>query len=194
MAITGTDILRSVYVIGQQNFDAWSQGFDAQGYLKVLPHPDVKVAFKDPFRDWQLDNPQGNYYSSWGPNKELNVTLTMSELGQINIDGFGILKSGDGLVPWLNNKATPYEQLRGYNGLVPGPMLLTEPGDTLNLTVINDLDQVTNLHTHGLHVSPLGNGDNVLVAANPGDTLSVSIKIPDDHFIGQDWYHPHLHG
>jgi FtsP/CotA-like multicopper oxidase with cupredoxin domain len=206
-----TESLKSAYVIGQSNFDSWSQGFGASGYLKVLPHADQKLAFKDPFMDWQKDhqnykngqfsatNAQGTYYSSWGPDKELDVTLKMSDLAQINIDGFGILKSGDGLIPWLTGqdgqpKKTVHELLRGYNGKLPGPFLVTEPGDTLKIKLENDLDQDTNLHTHGLHVSPLGAGDNVLVTLKPGETRDVEIKIPDDHFIGLDWYHPHLHG
>ncbi|MBW4561832.1 MAG: multicopper oxidase domain-containing protein [Mojavia pulchra JT2-VF2] len=198
--------LQNAYVIGKSNFDSWSQGFDAAGYLKVLPHPDQKVVFKDPFIDWQKDHQNykngqfneqgatGSYYSSWGPDKELNVTLKMSDLLQTQIDGFGIVKSGDGIIPWLNNEKTPYEILRGYNGLIPGPMLITEPGDTLKIKLENDLTQTSNLHTHGLHVSPLGDGDNVLVGVKPGETRDISVEIPDNHFIGLDWYHPHLHG
>jgi FtsP/CotA-like multicopper oxidase with cupredoxin domain/Ca2+-binding RTX toxin-like protein len=195
-----TTQLRNAYIIGQQNFQDWSQGFDPSNYLRVLPHPDQKVPFKDPFRDWQLDQP-GNYFSSWGPKTELNVTLRMENIDQIQIDGFGILKSGDGTIPWLPNPReqspvsnTPYEQLRGYNGTIPGPFLITEPGDTLKIWLENNLDQVSNLHTHGLHVSPMGRGDNVLHTINPGESWQHIIPIPDNHFIGPDWYHPHLHG
>ncbi|MCL1471350.1 multicopper oxidase domain-containing protein [Argonema antarcticum] len=190
--------LTNAYVIGATNFQNWSQGFDPNGYLRVLPHPDLKIPFKDPFEDWQAGRP-GNYISSWGPQKELNATLTMQNLAQVKIDGLGILKAGDGIIPWLNNKKTPYENLRAYNGTIPGPMLITEPGDTLNIKLQNDLNKdpendVSNLHTHGLHVSPMGHGDNVLHVVNPGETWPISIDIPDNHFIGLDWYHPHLHG
>ncbi|MBE9225383.1 multicopper oxidase domain-containing protein [Phormidium sp. LEGE 05292] len=190
--------LRNAYIIGQENFQNWSQGFDTSNYLRVLPHPDQKIPFKDPFRDWQLDQP-GNYISSWGPQEELNATLRMENIDRIQIDGFGILKSGDGKIPWLTDASnqprnTPYEQLRGYNGTIPGPFLITEPGDTLNLWLENNLDQVTNLHTHGLHVSPMGRGDNVLHVVESGENWNQIIPIPDNHFIGPDWYHPHLHG
>ncbi|MFB2935686.1 multicopper oxidase domain-containing protein [Aerosakkonemataceae cyanobacterium BLCC-F154] len=193
-----TTQLRNAYIIGQENFNNWSQGFDPSNYLRVLPHPDVKVPFKDPFRDWQLDRP-GNYISSWGPQEELNATLRMENMNQIQIDGFGILKSGDGQIPWLTDTSnqprnTPYEQLRGYNGTIPGPFLITEPGDTLNLWLENNINQVTNLHTHGLHVSPMGRGDNVLHLVEAGESWNQIIPIPDNHFIGPDWYHPHLHG
>jgi hypothetical protein len=188
--------LENAYIIGSENLASWSQGYDRKGYLKVLPHPDVKISFKDPFQDWQ-NNQQGNYISSWGPEKELEVTLKAEDLEQIVIDGFGVLKSGDGKIPWLNNQENPYEFLRGFNGTVPGPMLITEPGDTLKIKLENNLEnpeQPINLHTHGLHVSPLGRGDNVLVSINSGQVRDISIKIPENESIGTNWYHPHLHG
>ncbi len=188
--------IKSAYIVGQKNFESWSQGFDQEGYLKVLPHPDVKVPFKDSFQDWQKDR-QGNYISSWGPQKELEVTLKAIDLNQIKIDGFGILKAGDGRISWLNNLENPYESLRGFNGTIPGPMLISEPGDTLKIKLENNLEnpeQPINLHTHGLHVSPLGHGDNVLISVNPGQNRDISIKIPENESIGINWYHPHLHG
>ena len=198
--------IENAYVIGQANFDSWSNGFDADGYLKVLPHSEIKVAYYDPFLIWQQDHlnyrdgvfkevaDDGSYYSSWGPDKELDVTLTMDELEQLVIGGLGILEPGDHFIDWLN-KATPYDYLRAYNSRITGPMLIVDPGDTIKITLINNLDgQVSNLHTHGLHVSPLGDGDNVLVAVEPNATREMVIELPDDHFIGPDWYHPHLHG
>jgi len=188
--------LADAYIIGQENFEQWSTGFDSEGYLKVLPHPNEKIPFRDPFHDWQ-EGVEGNYFSSWGPEEELVATLTMSNLDEIEIDGFGTLQAGDGIVPWLNNAVTPYEEIRGYNGTVPGPMLITEPGDTLKIELINELTtpaQSTNFHTHGLHVSALGHGDNVLFSLPSGESWDVEIPIPEDHFIGPDWYHPHLHG
>lgn len=185
--------LDDAYIIGQENIDAWSGEYPREDYLKVLPHPNQKIPFADPYADWQAGVP-GNYVSSWGPEEDLNVTLTAENLEQVEIEGLGILQAGDGIIPWLDNKETPYEGLNGYNGTIPGPMLIAEPGDTLNIELINDLENSTNLHTHGLHVSPLGNGDNVLISIAPGETWSTEIEIPKDHFIGPDWYHPHLHG
>ncbi len=200
------DVLKNAHIIQQDNFDSWSQGYDVDGYLKVLPHPDEKIPFDDPLSKWQEDNQDykngnfvyeaddGSYFSSWGPKEILEVTLTLDELEEILIDGFGTIQAGE-LISNNLEELTSYQFLRAYNGKIPGPMLITEPGDTLRITLQNNLDdQVTNLHTHGLHVSPMGNGDNVLIAADPGDDWVVEIEIPENHFIGPDWYHPHLHG
>ncbi|MBI3119592.1 MAG: multicopper oxidase domain-containing protein, partial [Candidatus Hydrogenedentes bacterium] len=99
---------------------------------------------------------------------------------------------------------------RTYNGTISGPTLRTRPGDTLRLTLMNELPgnpdsdpadiniphhpNTTNLHTHGLHVSPAGNSDNILVEVLPGAQFAYEIVIPADHPAGTFWYHPHNHG
>ncbi len=81
-----------------------------------------------------------------------------------------------------------------YNGFYVGPTLMANPGDLLDLTIVNQLPQPTNLHTHGLHVSPLGNSDNVLLNIEPTKSRRFQIQIPPDHPQGLYWYHPHDHG
>jgi FtsP/CotA-like multicopper oxidase with cupredoxin domain len=83
-----------------------------------------------------------------------------------------------------------------YNGLYVGPTLEANPGDLLDITVQNRLPpgQATNLHTHGLWVSPLGNSDNVLLEIDPGQDNHYQIQIPPDHPQGLYWYHPHFGG
>jgi FtsP/CotA-like multicopper oxidase with cupredoxin domain len=101
-------------------------------------------------------------------------------------------------------------KLRSYNGQLVGPTIEVRPGDTLHVFLDNQLPpeqqppppdpniphglNTTNLHTHGLHVSPAGNSDNVLVAIGPERQLEFEIKIPTDHPAGTYWYHPHKHG
>ncbi|HEX3826794.1 MAG TPA: multicopper oxidase family protein [Sporichthyaceae bacterium] len=82
----------------------------------------------------------------------------------------------------------------GFNGTTPGPTLRVRPGDELALRLINRLAQPTNLHTHGLRVSPSGNSDNPFVRVEPGTSFDYLIQIPDDHPTGTFWYHPHHHG
>lgn len=82
----------------------------------------------------------------------------------------------------------------GYNGSVPSPTLRVRAGDVVNIELVNNLDQVTNLHVHGLHVSPHGNGDNVFVFVDPGASFDYEYRLPPDHPPGVYWYHPHHHG
>jgi suppressor of ftsI len=80
-----------------------------------------------------------------------------------------------------------------YEGGLPGPVLRVCPGDLLRVRIVNRLPQPTNLHVHGLHVSPLGRGDNVLREVPPGASAQYEYRIPRDHPGGVNWYHPHRH-
>lgn len=79
-----------------------------------------------------------------------------------------------------------------YNGMSPGPTLRVHPGDTLSITIVNELDRPTSLHTHGLHVSP--DQDNPFVMVEPGTSRTYRYDIPPTHEAGTFWYHPHVHG
>lgn len=78
--------------------------------------------------------------------------------------------------------------------VVPGPTLRLRPGDELAIRLVNSLDEPTDLHVHGLHVSPAANSDNVFVAVGPGESFDYSYRLPPDHPPGAYWYHPHHHG
>ena len=100
--------------------------------------------------------------------------------------------------------------LRTYEGVIPGPTLRVQPGDVLHVNLINDLPpnraelplntdlphhfNTTNVHVHGLHVSPSGDADNIFRSMEPGQSYNIAIDIPDDHPRGTYWYHPHHHG
>lgn len=81
-----------------------------------------------------------------------------------------------------------------YNGSVPGPTWVVRPGDRIRVRLVNRLTGPTNLHTHGLAVSPLGNSDNPFVTIEPGDAFDYQFDLPPDHPSGVFWYHPHHHG
>ena len=94
-----------------------------------------------------------------------------------------------------------------HGGTVP-PVIRASPGDVLKITYINDLPakstescalgpcmNMTNLHFHGLTVSPNAPQDDVIgMLAKPGQRLHYSVKIPRDHPPGLFWYHTHPHG
>jgi suppressor of ftsI len=95
-----------------------------------------------------------------------------------------------------------------FNGEKVAPVIRASPGDILNITYINDLPakssetcavnpcmNMTNLHFHGLTVSPNTPQDNVLgMLAKPGQVLRYSVEIPRDQLPGLFWYHTHPHG
>ncbi|MDT7650165.1 MAG: hypothetical protein QOI36_1571 [Pseudonocardiales bacterium] len=81
-----------------------------------------------------------------------------------------------------------------YNGHYMPPTLRIRPGDRLELAWENRLDkEYTNLHVHGLHVSPSGNADNVFIHIHPGQTFHYSYQFPDNLAPGTYWYHSHAH-
>ena len=95
-----------------------------------------------------------------------------------------------------------------YKGHDVAPILRVSPGDTLKIEYVNDLPakakgscaispcmDMTNLHFHGLHVSPNAPQDDVLtMLATPGQSLHYTVSIPQDHPPGLYWYHTHPHG
>jgi FtsP/CotA-like multicopper oxidase with cupredoxin domain len=100
------------------------------------------------------------------------------------------LEAAEGPVRIAGRQATALS----YNGGLPGPTLRLHPGDRLRVQLVNRLAAVTNLHVHGLHVSPERNGDNPFVAVEPGGTFDYDYQLAPDHPSGMFWYHPHHHG
>ena len=84
-------------------------------------------------------------------------------------------------------------QGQAYDDGLVGPTLVVNPGDTIELTLDNQLDVHTNLHFHGMHVSPANNGDNIFLSIDPGEQFAYSLAIPDNHPSGTFWYHSHAH-
>ena len=94
------------------------------------------------------------------------------------------------------------------DGQPNAPTLRVSPGDQLKIAYINDLPSkahekcligpcmdMTNLHFHGLSVSPDAPQDDVLdMMAMPGQALHYNVQIPKDHPPGLYWYHTHPHG
>ncbi len=101
----------------------------------------------------------------------------------------------------------------GVAGEYVAPTIPVTPGDTIHIVLHNDLPDDptcvdmpgmdmnhphcfngTNLHSHGLWVSPTGNSDNVLLSIDPHQTFEYIYNIPSDHPAGTFWYHTHRHG
>ncbi|HET9378825.1 MAG TPA: multicopper oxidase domain-containing protein [Chthoniobacterales bacterium] len=95
-----------------------------------------------------------------------------------------------------------------YRGNNTPPVIRVQPGSILKVEYKNELAaqskedcvghpcmQMTNLHFHGLHVSPNAPQDDVLdMMASPGETLHYSVEVPPQQPPGLYWYHTHSHG
>jgi suppressor of ftsI len=95
-----------------------------------------------------------------------------------------------------------------FEGHETPPLIRTAPGAQLQLEYFNDMSphsteicidgpcmNMTNLHFHGLHVSPQAPQDDVLsMTAMPGESLQYTVDIPADQPPGLYWYHTHPHG
>jgi suppressor of ftsI len=95
-----------------------------------------------------------------------------------------------------------------YQGNNTPPVIRVQPGTVLNVQYKNELAaqskeecvghpcmNMTNLHFHGLHVSPNAPQDDVLdMMASAGETLHYSVQVPPQQPPGLYWYHTHSHG
>ena len=84
-----------------------------------------------------------------------------------------------------------------YNGAYLPPLLRVQLGRPVRITFRNALpNKPSNLHYHGMSVSPRGNSDNVFVHVHPGETFQYEVRIPPAGRQGPGlyWYHPHAHG
>ncbi len=86
------------------------------------------------------------------------------------------------------------------------PTMRLNPGDSLNLTVVNAMvpgidtiyegNSTTNFHFHGFNVTPKApTGDQVVtVHYTTGQWNTYAFRLPATHPVGMHWYHPHPHG
>src|SRR3954465_11630264 len=118
-----------------------------------------------------------------GPNpwREPPVLMSADRLLDVDFDARPVPRAGVGKM--------------AYNGLIPGPTLRFRSGDTVRLKLTNNLEgKMTNMHVHGLHVSPEGNSDNIFQMRDDGESFQYEYQIPQNHQPGTYWYHPHHHG
>jgi FtsP/CotA-like multicopper oxidase with cupredoxin domain len=95
-----------------------------------------------------------------------------------------------------------------FKGREDPPVIRAAAGEDIRVTYVNAMStdshetcidgpcmNMTNLHFHGLHVSPAAPQDDVItMMAMPGQTLQYVVKIPLDQPPGLYWYHTHPHG
>ena len=95
-----------------------------------------------------------------------------------------------------------------FQGIEVPPVIRTAPGTQIQINFVNEMSSssretcvdgtcrnMTNLHFHGLHVSPDAPQDDVIsMMAMPGQSLHYAVDVPLDQPPGLYWYHTHPHG
>ncbi len=79
----------------------------------------------------------------------------------------------------------------GYNGTFLGPMLRFDKGDTVKIKTINELDEETTFHWHGLEVAGDADGGPHR-SLKPGEEKVIEFKVEQE--AATLWFHPHPDG
>ncbi|NES64375.1 MAG: multicopper oxidase domain-containing protein [Okeania sp. SIO2D1] len=161
-------------------------------YILPTPEPFVSPSFCDPKEFPEVDD-------SVLSLNECNLTL-----------------------PALPDEDSYTISVRLYNDLIPGQTFRRYPGEKIQFTLYNQLSpnvlpagetceelqhankpacfNSTNMHFHGLHVSPKTNevtgvsSDDVFVEVRPAENHQYCVALPEFHAPGTHWYHAHRHG
>ena len=94
-------------------------------------------------------------------------------------DTFAQLKSGNQTITGAINNHSFW-----------GPTLFFEKGDTVRFNVVNNLNDSTTIHWHGMHLPAVMDGGPHQIIP-PGTTWSPYWKVTNN--AATYWYHPHLH-
>mmetsp|Transcript_10825 Transcript_10825/g.15312 ORF Transcript_10825/g.15312 Transcript_10825/m.15312 type:complete len:1257 (+) Transcript_10825:147-3917(+) len=101
---------------------------------------------------------------------------------------------------------------RGFNGMIPAPIMRLKACNTYHVKFYNEMEEwpegfdgngavnamkdpnLSSLHLHGMHISGMPPGDDVLQIVEPGEMHEYVYTIPCDHISGTHLYHTHHHG
>ena len=77
-----------------------------------------------------------------------------------------------------------------FEGQTPGPEIRIRQGDRVRVRLINELNQPTSIHWHGIRIDNTMDGVSGLTQkpAQPGDRFDYEFVVPD---AGTFWYHAH---
>lgn len=181
--------VRSIMELRYRNFTIANCQTELRGYYGPWSRRDqASIGYERPLGPSMKINP-GDVYSS----------IIINNLPSNSTD---IPDKTESLRAHHTNKHAAHKTFGGHGGkstregYVPPTDTMAEPN------IPHDFN-VTNMHTHGWHVSPTDNSDNVLIAIPPRseqDEFTINhiynqtINLPEDHVAGTFWYHPHKHG
>lgn len=169
----------------------WGVGRSMQA-LANEPRPIPPSSVQVNFDSW-INPPPGNLLRNPAPieaTRSGNIVTTALHVGPSVVQ----IDNGPGAELWT------------YNGEFPGPTLRVRSGDIVRLGLTNNLPAAgtnalghhrtgcTNLHTHGWHVSPCGNSDNVFLHIDTGTTFNFEFNLAKQRPSSTNFYHPHVHG
>ncbi|HTS22336.1 MAG TPA: multicopper oxidase family protein [Casimicrobiaceae bacterium] len=93
-------------------------------------------------------------------------------------------------LPWPGGLTRGYvAQARGVEYL--DPTLVVRPGQRVRVQLLNNIDEATIVHWHGLAVDTRNDGGGLTVAA-PGERYAYDFTVRNRGALY--WYHPHPHG
>jgi uncharacterized cupredoxin-like copper-binding protein len=94
------------------------------------------------------------------------------------------------VIQWETEPGT-FVEAYAYNGMVPGPQLRAEVGDTIRIILHNELPEPTTIHSHGLFVPPAMDGVPVISqpAVMPGESFTYEYTLRN---AGSHMYHSHF--
>ena len=95
------------------------------------------------------------------------------------------LKAHEGKTEFYKNN---FSNTLGYNGNLLGPTLKLKKGDKVKIKLINNLDENTTFHWHGLEVNGKVDGGPSQVI-KPGKEKTIKFEVNQDS--ATLWYHPH---
>ena len=194
--------LALLVALGCAGAPAWAQSAERKTDPAIRPEfrEPVTLASKDGVLEVRLTARQG----------QATLDTVMTPVQNFLLFGYELIRgtasdgksSGDNLYPAPTLQVFPGEKLivhfeNGLTGLTIRDYFspqYTPQGRSVPIYPEQLTSSPVNLHTHGLHISPKGNADNVLLHIPPGMSNTYSYDIPRNMPQGAYWYHSHLHG
>lgn len=126
-------------------------------------------------------------------NAPADAPLRIPELLEPNYDEEGVARYELALGKSRHNyRQAALTDTYSYNGLsVLGPTLRLKTGDSVSISVANELDEVTTTHWHGADV-PAEDDGGPHSLIEPGETWVAEFNVIQP--AATLWYHPHAHG
>jgi FtsP/CotA-like multicopper oxidase with cupredoxin domain len=118
----------------------------------------------------------------------LSTQIPKLALSQVDDDLFELMAGPS--KQKLYSKEGPESDLWTYNGSAPGPEIRVKKGERVRVRFINNLEEPTSVHWHGIRIDNAMDGVSGLTqdSVQPGESFVYDFIAPD---AGTYWYHAH---